>query len=131
MEVDPGVKVMRRGEIGDRACFILAGKAVAGVAGEEGQYHSLATMAAGDFFGEIAALTGAARTADVAVEESIQLLEVPGPVLRGMMAQPVFSQLVLGRMRERLARTTIRDLPRLTGVNPQDARELQVAMAPA
>jgi CRP-like cAMP-binding protein len=68
-------------------------------------------MAAGDYFGEIGALTGATRTADVVAQEAMQLLQVPAAALRRLMAQPEFSQLVLGRMIERLARTSIRDLP--------------------
>ncbi len=125
LEVEPGTRLTRTGEAGDRAYFVLEGKAVAGIAAGDGGYNSLSTMAAGDYFGEIGALTGAARTADVVAEEPTRLLEVPAAVLRLMMAQPAFSQMVLSRMSERLARTSIRDLPRTTGINPQDARELR------
>ncbi len=129
LEVEAGAKLTKAGEIGDCAYFILAGKAVAGIAGGQGTYHSLSTMEAGDYFGEIAALTGAARTADVVIEEPTRLLQVPAQVLRTMMTEPAFSQMVLKRMSERLARTSIRDLPRLAGVNPEDARELRAAPA--
>ncbi len=126
LDVEPGTKLTRSGEIGDRAYFVLAGKAVAGIADASGGgYHSLSSMSAGDYFGEIAALTGAARTADVVAEENTRLLEVPAVVLRLLMAQPAFSQLVLSRMSERLARTSLHDLPRLTGVDQQDARTLR------
>jgi MFS family permease len=125
LEVEPGTKLMHRGEAGDLAYFVLKGKAVAGIADEQGEYRSLSSMTAGDYFGEIAALTGAARTADVVAEESTQLLQIPASILRVMMAQPAFSQIVLKRMSERLRRTSIRELPRLAGVDPQDARELR------
>ena len=126
LDVEPGTKLTHSGEAGDCAYFVLAGKAVAGIAsGPAGSYHSLSSMAAGDYFGEIAALTGAARTADVVAEEATRLMQIPASILRLMMAQPPFSQMVLSRMSERLARTSIRDLPRLTGVDPQDARELR------
>jgi DHA3 family macrolide efflux protein-like MFS transporter len=125
LEVQPGIKLIQSGETGDSAFFVLAGKAVAGIAGGPGGYHSLSNMTAGDYFGEIAALTGAARTADVVAEEATQLLQVPAALLRRLMAQPAFSQMVLARMSERLARTSIRDLPRLTGVDPQDALQLR------
>jgi MFS transporter, DHA3 family, macrolide efflux protein len=125
LEVEPGARLITAGEASDNAYFILSGKAVAGISAGEGDYHSLSSMAAGDYFGEIGALTGAARTADVVAEEAMQLLQVPAAALRRLMAQPEFSQLVLGRMTERLARTSIRDLPRLTGVDPQSARELR------
>ena len=125
LEVDPGVRITRSGEAGDSAFFILKGKAVAGITEGQGGYHSLSSMTAGDYFGEIAALTSAARTADVVAEETTSLLQVPAPVLRALMAQPAFSELVLRRMSERLARTSIRDLPRFTGVDPEALRELR------
>jgi CRP-like cAMP-binding protein len=117
--------VTRSGEAGDCAYFVLSGKAVAGIADGQNRYRSLTTMTTGDFFGEIAALTGATRTADVVAEEDTQLLQVPASILRMMMAQPAFSQMVLARMSERLARTSIRELPRMAGVDPQSARELR------
>lgn len=125
LEVAPGTRLTTKGEAGDSAFFILSGKAVAGIADAHGGYHSLSTMTTGDFFGEIAALTGAARTADVVAEENTKLLQVPASVLRAMMAQPAFSRIVLERMSERLTRDSMYDLPRLAGVSPQDARELR------
>jgi len=125
LDVEPGTKLVHRGETSDLAYFVLKGKAVAGIADEQGGYYSLSSMTAGDYFGEIAALTGAARTADVVAEETTQLIQVPASTLRVMMTQPAFSQMVLRRMSERLARTSIRELPRLAGIDPQDARELR------
>jgi MFS family permease len=124
-DVEVGIKLMHRGEMGDMAYFILKGKAVAGIADEQGEYRSLSTMEPGDYFGEIASLTGAARTADVVADQASQLLQVTGTILKMMMAQPAFSQMVLKRMSERLARTSIHDLPRMAGVTAQDARELR------
>jgi CRP-like cAMP-binding protein len=131
LDIQPQTRLTTAGETGDSAFFILSGKAVAGIGDGQGGYRSLSTMAAGDYFGEIAALTGATRTADVVAEETTQLLQVPTPVLRVMMAQPAFSRMVLARMSERLARTSIRELPRLAGVDPQDARELREEPVPA
>jgi hypothetical protein len=125
LEVQPGTRLMSAGETGDCAYFILSGKVVAGIAAGQGEYRSLSSMAAGDYFGEIASLTSAKRTADVVAEEPTRLLQVPAAVLRQMMTQPEFSQLVLRRMSERLARTSIRDLPRFTGPDPEAAHELR------
>jgi MFS family permease len=125
VDVEPGTRLMHSGETGDTAFFVLSGKAVAGIADEAGEYHSLSSMGPGDYFGEIGALTGAARTADVVAEEPSQLLQVPASLLRVMMAQPAFSKMVLSRMSERLARTSIHELPRMVGVNPEDAFELR------
>jgi CRP-like cAMP-binding protein len=125
MEVQPGTKLMQSGEVGDVAYFVLSGKAVAAIAEEGGGYHSLSSMGPGDYFGEIASLTGAPRTADVVAEETSQLLQVSATILRDMMTQPAFSKMVLSRMSERLARTSIHELPRMVGVSPQDALELR------
>jgi CRP-like cAMP-binding protein len=83
-------------------------------------------MTAGDVFGEIAALTGSPRTADVVAEEDTALLEVSADTLRRLMAIPAFSSLVLGKMQERLARSTsIDDLPRFGGIDQAALRELR------
>lgn len=74
VEAPAGARLTRTGESADSAFFVLSGNAVAGVAGGEGEYRSLSTMGAGDYFGEIAALTGAPRTADVVAEEPMRLL---------------------------------------------------------
>jgi CRP-like cAMP-binding protein/sugar phosphate permease len=124
-----GSTILRHGESGDVAYFILAGRTVAGFAPQPGRYQSLSTMAAGDFFGEIAALTGAARTADVVAEENTSLLQVPAQALRGLMANPALSSLFLAKMTERLGRTSINELPRFAGVDQQDARELRTIPA--
>jgi CRP-like cAMP-binding protein len=125
MDVQPGTKLMQSGEVGDVAYFVLSGKAVAGIAEDGGGYHSLSSMGPGDYFGEIASLTGAPRTADVVAEETSQLLQVPAAILRVMMTQPAFSKMVLSRMSERLARTSIHELPRMAGITPQDALVLR------
>jgi len=120
-----GTNILRHGEGGDVAYFILSGRAVAGIATGEGTYRSLSNMTPGDFFGEIAALTGAARTADVAAAENTRLLQVPAQTLRSLMGNPVLSALFLAKMSERLGRTTINELPRFAGVDQQDVRDLR------
>jgi DHA3 family macrolide efflux protein-like MFS transporter len=125
LEVQAGTKIISSGEVGENAYFVVSGKTVAGIAEEGGNYHSLSSMEPGDYFGEIAALTGAPRTADVVAEETSLLLQVPGSMFKVMMAQHAFSKMVLARMSERLARTSIRELPRMVGITPQDSLELR------
>jgi CRP-like cAMP-binding protein len=129
LEASAGSTILRHGETGDVAYFILAGRAVAGFAPEPGNYRSLSSMAPGDFFGEIAALTGAARTADVVAEENTILLQVPAQALRSLMGNPALSALFLAKMTERLGRTSINELPRFAGVDQQDARDLRTLPA--
>jgi len=123
-EAQAGATVVRRGEKADEVYFVLAGKAVAGVA-VEGGYRSLSTLAPGDFFGEIAALSGEPRTANVVTEEPSTLLSVPAAVLRGWMANPALRHLFLSTAAERLGRTHDADWPRLAGLDQQALRELR------
>ena len=120
-----GATIVRHGEPGKSAYFVLSGRTGAGIPLADGSYRVLSSMAEGDFFGEISALTGSARTADVVAEQPSTLLEVPEPALRALMAEPQISQLVLDAMTERLVRTSSADLPRLAGVDQQSLRELR------
>jgi DHA3 family macrolide efflux protein-like MFS transporter len=113
-----GTAIMRVGDASDSAFFVLGGRVVAGLAREGEPQRTLSTMTAGDIFGEIAALHGGTRTADVVAEESSTLLEIPAAMLRRLMDVPEFSQLVTGKMTERLARTaSLADLPRFGGID--------------
>jgi len=126
VEAPAGTAITRAGDTGDSAYFILSGRLVAGRTTSEEQYEALSSMGAGDVFGEIAALTGSPRTADVVAEEPTALLEVPADTLRQLMAQPDFSSLVLGKMQERLARSaTIGDLPRFGRYDQAVLRQLR------
>jgi CRP-like cAMP-binding protein len=126
VEAEAGTAITRAGDTGSSAYFILSGRVVAGSSDPEGQYRSLSGMGAGDVMGEIAALTGSPRTADVVVEEDTTLLEVPADTLRQLMAAPDFSRLVLGKMQERLARSaSIHDLPRFGGIDQSALRDLR------
>ena len=86
----------------------------------------LSTMGAGDFFGEIAALTGSRRTADVVADVDTTLLEVPADALRATMEVPeIAAARAARRMTSRLQRTEAADLPRLAGVDQADLRDLR------
>ncbi len=125
VDAPAGTCIVRRGETSTAAYFILSGKAVVGIVAQDGGYRSLATLSPGDYFGEIAALTGSPRTADVAADEPTTLLQVPAEILRGFMGHEVFNRLVLATMSERLSQTYAADLPRLAGLDPQDLRDLR------
>lgn len=122
VEADEGTTLVKHGELSDAAYFVLAGRAVAGIAGPDGNYRSLSTLNAGDFFGEIAALTGAARTADVVASEAISLMRVPAQALRSLMIKPALSRLFLTKMSERL-----NELPRFSGHDQQVMLDLRTA----
>jgi CRP-like cAMP-binding protein len=121
-----GTAITRAGDPGDSAYFILSGRVAVGAATETGEYRPLAGIGAGDVIGEIAALTGSTRTADVVAEVETELMEVPADTLRQLMAHAEFGTLVLTKMTERLARTaSIGDLPRFGRLDQQALRDLR------
>jgi CRP-like cAMP-binding protein len=69
-----GQRVLRQGMRGGGFFIILEGEAQVVIDGEERARH-----ARGDFFGEIAALTGAAPTADVVATTLLRCLTISGP----------------------------------------------------
>ncbi len=125
-EVPAGTQVVEVGDVASSAYFVLDGTATAGIP-EDGGYRGLSTMGPGDFFGEIAALTGSPRTADVVAATDTTLLEVPAEALRATMVVPEVNRLVLSTMTSRLLRTEAADLPRLAGVDQESLRDLRTA----
>jgi MFS family permease len=124
-EVPEGSRLVTHGDRATAASFILAGEAAAGIPEPDGGYRGLSTMGAGDFFGEIAALTGSSRTADVVATRDSTLLEVPAEALRAVMGVPEVSKLLLSTLTERLLRSNQPDLPRLASFDQAALRDLR------
>jgi CRP-like cAMP-binding protein len=82
-------------------------------------------MGAGDFFGEIAALTGEMRTADVVADVEATLLEVPASNIQDIMNNPRLRYVFWAKVTERLSRTHIAELPRLAGWDQEALRDLR------
>lgn len=129
-EAEAGTAIVRRGETSNEAYFILEGRAIAGRS-EGDDYRPLETLNAGDFFGEIAAITGMPRTANVVVDEPVKLLRVSAAGLQEMMQKTELNRLFLSTMTERMARMNMIDMPMFTGVDEKAARELRSTPAPA
>jgi MFS family permease len=123
-EVPAGTRIVEHGDTASAAYFILDGSATAGIP-DGGSYRGLSTMHAGDFFGEIAALTGSARTADVVADTPTSLMEVPAGALRATMVVPEIQRLVYSTLTSRLLRTESADLPRLAGLDQEALQDLR------
>jgi MFS family permease len=124
-EVPEGTRLVTHGDRATAAYFILDGEAAAGIPEPEGGYRGLSTMGAGDVFGEIAALTGSPRTADVVATRASTLLEVPAEALRAVMVVPEVNKLLLSTLTERLLRSNQPDLPRLASMDQVALLELR------
>ncbi|MBI5033695.1 MAG: MFS transporter [Chloroflexi bacterium] len=124
IDVPAGATIVCCGEKADDVYFILSGRAIAGIE-ENGNYRSLETMRAGDFFGEIAALMNTPRTANVVADDATTLLQVPATAFRQLMQNPKLSQLVHMKFFERMSRTSLGDLPRFATLDQSALKELR------
>jgi len=78
----PGQLIIREGDPGRSFFVIVEGKVRIFKSQPDGKELTLAHLGEGAFFGEMALLSGAPRTANVAAEEETELLEVTDVVLR-------------------------------------------------
>lgn len=124
IDAPEGTAVIRRYETSDAAYFILEGQAIAGWE-EEAGYKALELLRAGDFFGEIAALTGIPRTAHVITDRPSTLIRVTAATLREMAADPQMNRILMTRMTERMIRMNMIDIGHLGHFDQQMLRELR------
>jgi CRP/FNR family cyclic AMP-dependent transcriptional regulator len=125
IEAPAGTAIVRKDEVGDTAYFVTSGRVVAGFAQEDADYCPLDFLMPGDFFGEIAALNGTPRTADVLAEEPTTVIQIPATNLRHLMANGKFNNLVLEKMNERLISLSSVELPRFAGLDQRALRDLR------
>jgi MFS family permease len=121
-EAPGGKVVVYRGETSDSAYFILKGRAAAGYLKDD-DYVILNDLQEGDLFGEVAALMGAQRTANVITEEDSELLIIPSRVMK-QLAQKYegLREVFYTTISERLSQM---DLPRGVTFDQQLLRELR------
>jgi CRP-like cAMP-binding protein/predicted MFS family arabinose efflux permease len=126
IEAPEGTSIVRQGEDSDAAYFILDGGAVAGRE-ENGSERILEMLSPGDFFGEIAALTGVPRTANIITDRPSVLLRVPAATLREITKNQELNRLLISKMTERMIRMDMIDLPKKLQYDQQVLRELRTA----
>ena len=127
-EAPQGTVIIRQGEVSNAAYFLLAGRTAANrtePGTEQGAEQVLEMHNAGDFFGEIAALTSVPRTANVVATQQTTLLQVPAPTLRHLMTDPHMHRLFLNKMTERMVRMDMVELPRFAGIDQETLRDLR------
>jgi len=123
-EAPGGKLVTYRGETSDAAYFILKGSVGVGYIRDD-DYVILNYLREGEFFGEVAALTGMARTANIITEEDSEFLIVPSKVLKDLAKRyPGLNVMLHTLIGERLSQT---ELPRGTTFDQQLLRELRTS----
>ncbi|HLA08318.1 MAG TPA: MFS transporter [Anaerolineales bacterium] len=127
-EAPGGKVVLYRGEASDSAYFILKGSVAAGYIKDE-EYIILNYMHEGDFFGEVAALTGAQRTANIITEEDCEFLILPSKVIRRLAQMYAgLGDVFYTVISERLSQT---ELPHGVSLDQQLLRELRTVQPAA
>jgi DHA3 family macrolide efflux protein-like MFS transporter len=126
-EAQGGKVVVYRGETSNAAYFILRGSVGVGyVKGDD--YVILNYLHEGDYFGEVAALTGAARTANVIAEEDSEFLILPSNVLRRLAERySGLKELFYTTMAQRLS---VIDIPLAVKLDQSLLRELRTDAPP-
>jgi MFS family permease len=123
-EASGGTLVTYRGEASDAAYFILKGSVGVGHLKDE-EYIIVNYLREGDFFGEIAALMGTVRSANVITEEESEFLIIPSRVMQRLAKQYAgLRQLFYTTMVERLGQI---ELPFGTSLDQDLLRELRTS----
>ncbi len=76
VEVTAGDIIVRQNELSDSLYLVESGEAEVRIGSEDGEGVTVARLAAGDYFGEIALLTGEPRMADVVAASPMALLQL-------------------------------------------------------
>lgn len=122
-EAKPGMVVVYRGETSDSAYFILKGSVGVGYITDT-EYSIVNYLHEGDFFGEVAALTGALRTANVITEEQSEFLIIPSKVMKRLANNYAqLREILYSTMSERLGSI---ELPRSISLDQNLLRELRI-----
>jgi len=104
--------IVRQGDEADALYFVQSGEVEVRLRGADGTETPVATIGAGDYFGEIGVLTGGARLADVVALEPTELLRLSKADYERFLAQVVEIDQELGRKAMKRAGDSAR---RLTG----------------
>lgn len=102
-----GDSIVQEGEYGDSLYLIVEGAVVVEGTDPRGQKVTLATLGPGDFFGEVAVLTGKPRTATVVAQGPVTVIEITRELLNELCQKyPEVSQ-VLERFYQERANATV------------------------
>lgn len=83
----PGELILRRGEPGDSMFIIERGRVEVQLQGTDGKMQPVAVLERGNFFGEMALLTGEPRTADVTAFEETEVLEIRKAAMKRLLEE--------------------------------------------
>jgi len=119
----PGHLIIREGDPGRSFFIIVEGRVRVYKAAPEGKEITLAHLGEGAFFGEMALLSGAPRTANVVAEEESEILEVTDTLLRELAARyPTVINSLRNFYRQRLLNNVMAISPLFKDFDPSERR---------
>ncbi len=120
-----GEEILKEGEPGRSFFVIVEGKVRIWKKLPDGEELQLATLEEGAFFGEMALLSGAPRTANVSAEDDTELLEVSDAVLRHLARKhPQVVKSLKRFYRQRLLNNVMAISPLFKDFDPAERRQL-------
>ncbi|HAN30174.1 MAG TPA: hypothetical protein DCQ06_01120 [Myxococcales bacterium] len=87
-----GAMIVQQGQPGDRFCYLHGGSANVMYEEESGLEHKVASLSAGDFFGEVALLETTKRTATVIATESCEVLTLDRETFVALVERSKFAR---------------------------------------
>jgi len=137
----PGDVVIHQGDVGDELFLIESGEAEVRVASSGGRSTTLATLGSGDFFGEIALVTGGERSADVIAMTPLTVMHLSAEAYMRYLSRAAdvgqqVTSTAVNRMRDTARRTPgaeqhqteLANVPDLFRVSAADANVLGTFM---
>jgi small-conductance mechanosensitive channel/CRP-like cAMP-binding protein len=116
----PGEIIIRRGEPGESMFVVFRGKVEVRLPSNNGDQHQVAVLESGNFFGEMALLTGEPRTADVSAIEEVEILEIRKGVIEQLLGKNAqLAEELSRKITDRQAQLT-----ELTRVMPDDEKRI-------
>src|SRR5712692_7259813 len=98
----PGDVIVHQGSPGDAFYVVIRGSVRVQTSHVPGEVARVATLGVGDYFGEMALLTGRPRVAEVDADSETEVLTVPGPVFEGqLLGDPWFKARLVEQSQER------------------------------
>jgi CRP-like cAMP-binding protein len=121
----PGERIIREGDAGRSFFVIVEGKVRIFKRTQDGKELTLAHLGEGAFFGEMALLSGAPRTANVVAEEDTELLEVTDVVLRQLAGKyPQVINSLKNFYRQRLLNNVMAISPLFKDFDPSERKSI-------
>src|SRR5882762_7154317 len=128
-DISTGTQLFHKGDSGDAMYLIESGRIRISITDQDAQEVTLADLAQGDFFGEMALIDGRKRSADARVVQDARLAILSRPAfLAFVRANPDVALEMLSALSERLRRTDELLRSRVSrNVNEEQASRMTVA----